>query len=58
MAEEAGAKGDPPVLAAKKQLQAQAMGRHPAEREEFREIVEFWRKNSTVLAKERESFQE
>jgi hypothetical protein len=29
-----------------------------AEREEFREIGEFWRKNSTVLAKERESFQE
>jgi hypothetical protein len=29
MAEEAGAKGDPPVLAAKKQLQAQAMERHP-----------------------------
>lgn len=78
-AEEPRAKGDPPALAAKKQLQTQAMGRHPvsvihgntasgfqriydagvstgngteAEREEFREVVEFWWKNSTVLAKE------
>lgn len=79
LAEEAGAKGDPPVLAAKKQLQNQVLGNRPIsvihantvrdferlyeagvkagngterDRQEFRDIVEFWRESSTMRAKE------
>ncbi|KFX88347.1 hypothetical protein V490_07703 [Pseudogymnoascus sp. VKM F-3557] len=78
-AEEAGAKGDPPILAAKKQLQNQALGNRPvsvihantardfqrlyeagikagngseSDRQEFRDIIEFWRETSTMRAKE------
>ncbi|OBT92930.1 hypothetical protein VE01_08926 [Pseudogymnoascus verrucosus] len=78
-AEEAGAKGDSSVLAAKKQLQNQALGNRPvsvihantardfqrlyeagieagngseSDRQEFRDIVEFWRETSTMRAKE------
>ena len=78
-AEEAGAKGDPPVLAAKKQLQNEALGNRPVsvihantvrdfqrlyvagvkagngserDRQEFVDIVEFWRETSTMRAKE------
>jgi pimeloyl-ACP methyl ester carboxylesterase len=78
-AEEAGAKGDPPVLAAKKQLQNQVLGNRPvsvihantardfqrlyeaginagngseSDRQEFRDIVEFWKETSTMRAKE------
>ncbi|KFY93222.1 hypothetical protein V500_03835 [Pseudogymnoascus sp. VKM F-4518 (FW-2643)] len=79
LAEEVGAKGDPPVLAAKKQLQNQALGNRPVsvihantardfqrlyeagikagngserDRQEFRDIVEFWRDTSAMRAKE------
>ncbi|KFY29598.1 hypothetical protein V493_02276 [Pseudogymnoascus sp. VKM F-4281 (FW-2241)] len=78
-AEEAGAKGDPLVLAAKKQLQTQALENRPVsvihantardfrrlykagikagngserDRQEFRDIVGFWQKTSTMRAKE------
>ncbi|KAH8811057.1 Alpha/Beta hydrolase protein [Xylogone sp. PMI_703] len=78
-AEEAGAKGDSRVLAAKQQLQNQVMQNRPIsvihantardfqrmyeagvkagngsekDREEFREIIEFWKATSTVRAKE------
>jgi pimeloyl-ACP methyl ester carboxylesterase len=78
-AEQAGAKGDPPILAAKKQLQNQAMGNRPVsvvhantardfqrmyeagvkagngsekDREEFREVMDFWRETSLVRAKD------